>query len=585
MRSRSLVALVVGLGSCLALFAGLDTRRAPEDPPNPPVRKSDATTPRVLPGLLADGSVQLPNQWKLRPAGRQLEVGNFPVNLAVHPSGQYLAVLHAGWQEHEVMIVDLNKAKQKVVSRVTVDQTFYGLCFSPDGRRLYASGGRVRGRPRVRLRPRAALGKPRAISLAREPARRLVVGGLAIGRRRPRPVRLLHRGATSSSACRSRTRTTRRSSTSAGPKAAEEGAGRRASRPARRTAAKTQGRRPARRTKPKTGPGDRGRPPVRLPARPGRQAAVRQPVGATPRVAVIDLEKNEVVGDLADRRHPTEMVLSPDGKALFVACANSTQVSVLDPATGERAADDQLRALPDGPERQHAEQPAPDARTARCCSSPTRTPTTSRVFNVADPARPSRSGSSRPAGTRPRVRSTRPTRRSTSPTARALTSQAEPRRAEPDPAAAATLDEYIGGLFKGTLGIIDMPTPEADGRRTRKQAYACSPLRRTTPARGRRRRGRQPDPAQGRRPVARSSTALHHQGEPHLRPGLRRHEARATASRSSACSPSRSRRTTTSWRASSSCSTTSTWTARCRPTATSGRWGPTPPTSSSRSGR
>src|SRR5215207_5526081 len=129
MRSRSLAALGAGLGSCLALFAGLDTRQAGDDPP-PPARKTETAAPRVLPGLLADGSVQLPNQWKLRPAGKQVEVGNFPVNLALHPSGQYLAVLHAGWGDHEVLILDLNKARQRVVSRVVVDQTFYGLCFS-----------------------------------------------------------------------------------------------------------------------------------------------------------------------------------------------------------------------------------------------------------------------------------------------------------------------------------------------------------------------------------------------------------------------------------------------------------------------
>jgi hypothetical protein len=57
MRSRSLVALVVGLGTCLALFAGLDTRKAADEPPMPPARKAEAATPRVLPGLLADGFV------------------------------------------------------------------------------------------------------------------------------------------------------------------------------------------------------------------------------------------------------------------------------------------------------------------------------------------------------------------------------------------------------------------------------------------------------------------------------------------------------------------------------------------------
>src|SRR5262245_28083339 len=106
MRSRSLVALFVGLGACLVLSAALDTRPVAAVPPGRAVRKAELASPRVLPGLLADGFIQLPNQWKLHPAGRQIEVGNFPVNLAVHPSGQYLAVLHAGWGDHEIMIID-----------------------------------------------------------------------------------------------------------------------------------------------------------------------------------------------------------------------------------------------------------------------------------------------------------------------------------------------------------------------------------------------------------------------------------------------------------------------------------------------
>jgi hypothetical protein len=57
MHSRSLVALVVGLGTCLALFARLDTRKAADEPPMPPARKAEAATARVLPGLLADGFV------------------------------------------------------------------------------------------------------------------------------------------------------------------------------------------------------------------------------------------------------------------------------------------------------------------------------------------------------------------------------------------------------------------------------------------------------------------------------------------------------------------------------------------------
>src|SRR6476469_9859216 len=165
MRTRSLTALMLCLGTCLALFAGLDTRKPADDLPAPPTRRGEAAAPRVLPGLLADGFVQLPNQWKLRPAGRQIEVGNFPVNAAVHPSGQYLAVLHAGWGDHEILILDLNRAKQKIVSRVIIDQTFYGLCFSPDGHKLYASGGEFETVHEFDF-SRGLLGNPRVISLA-----------------------------------------------------------------------------------------------------------------------------------------------------------------------------------------------------------------------------------------------------------------------------------------------------------------------------------------------------------------------------------------------------------------------------------
>ncbi len=91
-----------------------------------------------LPGPRADGSVLLPNQWILRPAGRQVELGNFPVNIAVHPRGRYAAVLHSGYGRHEIIIVDIKKAS--VVSRAPVHESFYGLAFSADGRHLYCSG-------------------------------------------------------------------------------------------------------------------------------------------------------------------------------------------------------------------------------------------------------------------------------------------------------------------------------------------------------------------------------------------------------------------------------------------------------------
>ena len=96
---------------------------------------------RTLPGAQADGSVRLPNTWSIKPVGKQIELGDFPVNVALHPGGKWLAVLHAGYGDHEIMLVELDAKKTRVRSRVILDQTFVGLTFSPDGKQLFASGG------------------------------------------------------------------------------------------------------------------------------------------------------------------------------------------------------------------------------------------------------------------------------------------------------------------------------------------------------------------------------------------------------------------------------------------------------------
>src|SRR5262245_25966166 len=104
-----------------------------------PATEKKTTSARVLPGLQRGGQILLPNQWSLRPAGKEIALGDFPVNMALHPSGKWLAVLHCGYGEHEVATVDLKT--EKIVARVSVDNAFYGLAFAPDGKTLFASGG------------------------------------------------------------------------------------------------------------------------------------------------------------------------------------------------------------------------------------------------------------------------------------------------------------------------------------------------------------------------------------------------------------------------------------------------------------
>jgi DNA-binding beta-propeller fold protein YncE len=131
--------------------------------------------------MRADGGGRLPNQWSVRPAGRQLPLGSFPVNVAISPSGAFAAVLHAGYGEHEIRIVDL--AKERVVSTRPIRQGYYGLAWSHDGSMLYCSGaddevvhafrferGRLKRSADFRLRPVTELGIPIGIGCSRDGA-------------------------------------------------------------------------------------------------------------------------------------------------------------------------------------------------------------------------------------------------------------------------------------------------------------------------------------------------------------------------------------------------------------------------------
>ena len=80
-------------------------------PINPSVIALDADSNAVQ-GVEPDGGIRLPNQWAIRPAGRQIELGDFPVEMALHPQGRWLAVLHAGYGKHEIMILDLQARRQ-----------------------------------------------------------------------------------------------------------------------------------------------------------------------------------------------------------------------------------------------------------------------------------------------------------------------------------------------------------------------------------------------------------------------------------------------------------------------------------------
>jgi DNA-binding beta-propeller fold protein YncE len=83
--------------------------------------------------------VRLPNGWSLSPVGRSLPAGDFPMNTALSPDGNLLAVTNNGVGKQFIQLIDVRREKQ--IDSISVKKAWYGLTFSSDGKRLYASGG------------------------------------------------------------------------------------------------------------------------------------------------------------------------------------------------------------------------------------------------------------------------------------------------------------------------------------------------------------------------------------------------------------------------------------------------------------
>ena len=386
----------------------------------------------LLPGRQDDGRVQLPNGWSLRPAGAQVKVGDFPVNVAVHPGGRWLAVLHAGAGTHEVAVVD--GPAGTVVSRHTLPQVFYGIAFDGQGERLLVSGGE---NAVVHVfafdAATGSLTRTADVPLTAEPAANVVVGGVA----------------------------------------ALPGGG--------LAACDTFGH------------GVWHTPDADTPTRNVWGRADSYPYAVLPlgdrllvslwadaQVAVVDPTAAAETLFWPTAAHPTEMAVTPDGNTLFVACANSTKVSVLD-ATGGQALQTidcaLYPAVPSG-NTPNSLCLSPDGELLFVANADANNVA---VFNVADARRAKPLGFV-PVGWYPTSVRFVPGAGDAAGTlyvANGKGGMPKSNRHGPNPTANAdrTLEEYIGRLLDGTLSIVPMPTPAELAVLTR-QAYACSPLRR-----------------------------------------------------------------------------------------------------------
>ena len=88
---------------------------------------------------LNNKKITLPNGWSLSPAGKSLPLGDLPLNLVVSKSGNLIAVTNNGQSTQTIQLI--NAITEKQLDEVTIAKSWYGLKFSADEKKLYASGG------------------------------------------------------------------------------------------------------------------------------------------------------------------------------------------------------------------------------------------------------------------------------------------------------------------------------------------------------------------------------------------------------------------------------------------------------------
>lgn len=84
-------------------------------------------------------TASLPNGWSITKIGNSLPLGDLPLNMVVSHSKKLIAVTNNGQSIQSLELID--PIKEIVLDKIIVPKLWYGLKFSADDKFLYASGG------------------------------------------------------------------------------------------------------------------------------------------------------------------------------------------------------------------------------------------------------------------------------------------------------------------------------------------------------------------------------------------------------------------------------------------------------------
>ena len=418
-----------------------------------------------LPGIQPDGTVLLPTQWFLRPAGKQVVVGDFPANIALEPRGHFAAVLHCGNGQHEITVLELPGGR--LISRTALDESFYGITFAPDGSRIFCSGagkelvhafafqdGYLSNHQELRLHDVKERGIPCGIACSADGQTLYVanVWGHSL----------------SIVDTTKRTASTLPLSTN-GP----------ASPPRELPPAADEDE--AAITKRAEALLDQTHPEDPFPygcALDEKRQRLYVSLWAQAAVAVIDTASPRVLTRWAVEEHPNEILLSKSGQRLFVANANRNTVTVLDTETG-RTVETLVAELRPGAHPGSTPNSlalSPDERLLFVANANINAVA---VFDLSEPGQ-SRSLGFIPVGWYPTsVRVTKDGKHLVVANGKGLISKSNRLGPRPGQSAPATVREYIASLMEGTVSIITLASGEKfiEQMRTNTAAvFRCLPV-------------------------------------------------------------------------------------------------------------
>ena len=265
-------------------------------------------------GPQPDGSILVPTNQLLRPAGYQLTFPGRPVDMALSADGSLLAVLNMSSLEI-IRVID-----RTILQSMHFDGggSFQGVLFSPDGRRIYVSQARDRLLVAARDKDNIFHWEDPILLPPAEVGGYATPGGMQLAPDGRTLYVVLNRGNTLAVVDLTTKKVLRRIPVGIAPYEVVLAAG-------KAYVSNWGGRRP--RTGDATYPSS------------GSEMVVDGETGiaASGTVAVIDLQAGEVVKEIETGLHPGALLLSADSTQLFVACASSDYVAVIDTRRDEVA--------------------------------------------------------------------------------------------------------------------------------------------------------------------------------------------------------------------------------------------------------